>query len=123
MRCCDNQMTLGELIATLKRKDQDRSVTFGFDYARPSGVGSYRGYYEDLAIGYKRCADCTVATLLLMLQDIDGKTLTGWKGGDYTMDSDTVLWMANPGESCSMAIVDVIETPYQIWLKTELAEG
>ena len=116
-------MTLGEIIATLKRKDQDRSVTFGFDYARPSGVGSYRGYYEDLAIGYKRGAECTVATLLLMLQDIDGKTLTGWKGGDYIMDSDTILWMANPGESCGMAIVDVVETPYQIWLKTELAEA
>lgn len=123
MRCCDNQMTLGEIIATLKRKDQDRSVTFGFDYSRPSGVSSYRGYYEDLAIGYKRGVECTVATLLLMLQDIDGKTLTGWKGGDYVMDSDTVLWMANPGESGGMAIVDVVETPYQIWLKTELAEG
>lgn len=123
MRCCKNQMTLGELIATLKRKDPDRDVTFGFDYARPSCVDSYRGYYEDLAIGYKRHESCTVASLLKMLEEVDGQTLTGWKGGDYVMDSDTVLWMANPGESGSMAIVDVVETPYQIWLKTELAEG
>ena len=123
MRCCKNQMTLGELIATLKRKDPDHYVTFGFDYARPTCVDSYRGYYEDLAIGYKRHEPCTVASLLKMLEAVDGQTLTGWKGGDYTMDSDTVLWMANPGESCSMAIVDVVETPYQIWLKTELAEN
>ncbi len=122
MRCAKNQMTLGELIAALQRKDQDASVTFGFDFARPSCVHSYRGYYEDLAIGYSRHEQCTVAALLKMLADADGQTFTGWKGGDYVMDLDTVVWMSNPGDSCGMAIVDVVETTYHVWLKTELAE-
>lgn len=50
----DRQMTLGELIKTLKRKDQDKYITFDFVHFRPAGgVHSYRGYYEDLAIGYE----------------------------------------------------------------------
>jgi len=122
MRCAKNQMTLGEMIAALKRKDPERDVTFGFDYCRPSCVHSYRGYYEDLAIGYKRLEPCTVATFLKMLEDVEGQTLTGWKGGDYVMDADTTVWMANPGDSCGMAVVDVVETQYSIWIKTELVD-
>jgi hypothetical protein len=114
-------MTLGELIAALKRKDQDAPVTFGFGWNNPKGVDSYRGYYEDLAIGYSR-DDCSVSQLVAILEIANGKTFTGWKGGEYDMDDDTAMWAANPGESGSMAIVDVVEVGYQIWLKTELVE-
>ena len=120
MRCSGKQMTLGELIAALKRKDQEADVTFGWAYNRPSGVYSYRGYYEDLAIGFSREGECTVAKLVAMLEAANGKTFTGWKGGEYDMHDETAMWAANPGEACSMAIVDVVEGGHQIWLKTEM---
>ena len=122
MRCANNQMTLGEMIATLKRKDPDKQITFGFGYSRPTGVDSYRGYYEDLAIGYQSCAECTVEKLLKMLESVHGKTLTGYKGGDYLMDDDTVVWAANYGLSGGMAIVDIVDMRYEIWIKTELVD-
>jgi hypothetical protein len=120
MRCSSNHMTLGELTAALKRKDREADVTFGLDYFRPSCVDSYRGYYEDLAIGFSNNTDCTVAQLIAMLEAANGKTFTGWKGGQFTMDDDTAMWAANPGRTGSMAIVDVVEVGHQIWLKTEM---
>lgn len=121
MRVSGKQMTLGELTAALKRKDQESFVTFGFGFNNPSGVDSYRGYYEDLAISYSR-SSCTVAKLVAILENANGKTFTGWKGGEYDMHDNTAMWAANPGDSGSMAIVDVVDVGGQIWLKTELVE-
>jgi hypothetical protein len=122
MRKSNNQMYLGELIAVLKRKDQERPVTFGFDYAKPTGLHSYRGYYEDLAIGYERHAECTVGQFVARLEEANGTVMTGWKGGEYVMNDDTAVWMSKPGESTGMAIIDVVEVGYSIWLKTELVD-
>lgn len=115
-------MYLGEIIAALKRKNQEHPVTFGFDYARPTRLHSYRGYYEDLAIGYQRGTDCTVGQLVAKLEEARGTVMTGWKGGEYLMHDDTAVWMSNPGDATGMAIVDVVEVPCSIWLKTELVD-
>lgn len=122
MRANPRQMTVRELISALSRKNPESSVTFGFDHCYPTGVGSYRGYYEDLAITFKQFQGCTVKQLLEMLQNAVGSTVEGYKGGEYLISDDTVVWAANYGTAPGMAIVDVVETPYQIWLKTELVD-
>lgn len=122
MRASPRQMTVRELISALSRKNPDLSVTFGFDSCSPTGFGSYRGYYEDLAITFDRFASCTVKQLLEMLEEAIGNTVEGYKGGTYLISDDTVVWAANYGTAPGMAIVDVVEAGHRIWLKTELVD-
>jgi len=46
------QLTLGELIDRLKMMPQDEEVRYDFVHFRPTSVDSYRGYYDQLALGY-----------------------------------------------------------------------
>jgi len=123
MRCSPKQMTLGELIAALRRKDSDARVTFGFGGYVPCGIDSYRGYYEDLAIKYEQKYGITVAEVLKMLEGAIGDVFTGYKGGEYLMNDDTAVWVANYGCSHGVAIVDVVEKNHVVWLKTELIDA
>lgn len=114
-------MTLGDLISTLKRKEPETDVGFDFVYFVPNGIHSYRGYYDQLALGYVHAAkqEINVAKLIAILEDANGKTFTGYKGGDYTMDSRTPVWVANHNEAGGTAIVDVRDDGYRITLVTE----
>lgn len=122
MRVSDKQMTAGELLSALKRKDQTLDVVFDFVFFRPNGIHSYRGYYEDLAIGYESGTQTKVGDVVAMLDGVIGQTLHGYEGGKYYMNSDTVLWVANYNESGGTAIVDVIDDRYRIILKTEMVD-
>lgn len=102
-----SQMNIGQLIDVLERKDPDKYVEFDFVHFTPRGVHSYRGYYDQLAIGYERGGNMKVGELLTTLRDAVGKTFTGYKGGEYTMFTDTAVWVANNDESGGTAIVDV----------------
>lgn len=126
MRISSKQMTIGELVNTLKRKDQDASVRLDWIYTVPKGgVHSYRGYYEDLAIGYGEMdfkTDPKVSDVVKWLEDAIGKDFFGYKGGEYTMELETVVWVANSSESGGIAIVDVVELNGYVILKTELVD-
>ena len=102
------------------------TVQFGFIHFRPNlRIHSYRGYYEDLALGYTdeyQKEDTTVEALLKILEEAVGKTYTGYKGGDFYMDENTALWVANHSESGGTAIVDVIDCSYYIILKVEIID-
>lgn len=120
MRVSDNQMTLGELVRELKRHDQDKEILFDFAYFRPAGgVHSYRGYYEDLAIGYEPGGQTKVGEVVKWLEEAEGKSFYGYKGGQYLMDSDTVVWVAMSDEAGGTAIVGVVDAGWCIRLKTE----
>jgi hypothetical protein len=87
------QMTLGEMIATLKRKNPADAVLFDFVHFRPSGhIHSYRGIYEHLALDYVAGGDMTVGQLVTTLQAAVGKTFMGYKGGQYPAITGTVIW-------------------------------
>jgi hypothetical protein len=119
----EKQMTLGELVSALKRKDQDAWITFDFVHFRPAGgVHSYRGYYEDLAIGYESGGDTKVRDVVKWLEEANGQSFYGYKGGEYVMDSETAVWVANHNESGGTAIVDVVDDGWRIMLKTECVE-
>ena len=115
-------MTLGSLIDQLKARPQDQPVVFEFGRMQPTSINSYRGYYDQLALGFEMpswdAKDATVATLLGLCQDVDGKVLEGYKGGDYLMGRDTEVWVANWGETCSTWLVGVTGDDYETRLIT-----
>jgi hypothetical protein len=73
------------------------------DGGYPGKAGSYRGYYSDLALS-KSEAPKTAAEFLAQCEAANGATFRGYKGGDYTMGSDTPLWRAEYGD-CGDAVV------------------
>jgi hypothetical protein len=47
----------------------------------------------------------TAEALHALLVDTLGKTLEGYKGGDFLMDADTPLWCSPYGDASGLAIV------------------
>ena len=79
--------TLGELIKFLEERDPDLVVPLGF--GKPH---SYRGYYEDVA--FVPVSKTTVGEMLQHAKSAMGKTFTGYKGGEFHMDENTSVWIA-----------------------------
>lgn len=95
-----SQMTLGVLIKELTTLPKETKIV---DLIEPH---SYRGYYSDLSFeGFGDVVN--VATLINKLKTkcLD-KTFGGYKGGDFVMDKDTPLWLANYG-CCGLKIVGI----------------
>jgi hypothetical protein len=118
------QMTLGQLIEALNNvKDKDAQVSYDFCFFVPTTLDSFRGYYDQLALGYAANGEhsITVGELLRNLQLGDGRAYEGYKGGTYYMSKDTPLWVANYGEASPTAIVGVKED-YCVILLTKYIE-
>lgn len=64
----------------------------------------------------------TTSEFLKMLKETVGKEFTGYKGGEFTMDENTPIWVANYGNSGNTAVIDVIDEDYKIILVTGLRE-
>ncbi|MFW5962624.1 MAG: hypothetical protein ACOCQR_03310 [bacterium] len=73
--------------------------------------------------------DVRVKDLLQMLKSIIGKTMTGYKGGDFLIGKSTPLWVSKYGESGGyrtnkeydkQAIIDVEKKEESVRLKTKL---
>ncbi len=104
-------MKLGNLIAELKKHKPGEWLTIkgGPVPLTPGEVGSYRGYYDQLAIAVNGGGYATVGSLLAELEAAVGKTFTGYKGGEYVMTRDTKVWLANYGESGGSRVTGVRE--------------
>ena len=94
--------TIGTLITVLEDIKQagGGKLEVMFDgHLYPDGtIASYRGYYEQAALGWSgKLTDVTVDTLIEVLRGAIGRTFVGWKGGDYEFHTDTPLWLANRG--------------------------
>lgn len=85
-------MTLGQLIALLEACNPCIYITNGF-----SSPHSYRGYYDELA--FEPAEDVSVAEMLETAKSAVGKIFQGYKGGEYTMDLDTLVHVAYYGTS------------------------
>ncbi|GAA4328343.1 hypothetical protein [Flaviaesturariibacter amylovorans] len=131
------QLTLGGLIEHLERianyhqynreGREEAEVRFDFAYSFPNGVHSWRGLYAELALDF--CADIDtgaeapkLSAFLTMLKETVGKRLIGWKGGEFLMDVDTPLWVAQPSWSGNTAVVGVCDEGYVIILLTAYTE-
>jgi hypothetical protein len=93
-------------------------VRFDFCKFVPDQLGSYRGYYEDLALDYQTGATVHVADLLPQLRDALGRSFEGYKGGEFVMHRGTNVWVAPYGESWGTAITGVRDTGYYAVLET-----
>lgn len=153
------QLTLGELILKLEAIGKNLPIYFDNKKYRPTGIESWRGSYCELSINYEgggninsteiekvhkfKSGDHTeyksidtalpknvkVKDLLSMLKISIGKTMTGYKGGDFLIGKTTPVWVSRYGQSSgykknknydSQAIVDVEVKEKKAILKTKM---
>lgn len=132
-----SQLTLGELIEKLeaipeRENGEDKEVLFDFEYAFPTEFGSWRGVYRELALGFafvgyglgdnQERKEPTLKEFIKMCKETIGKEFTGWKGGEFIMDENTPIWVANDGNSGETGIVGVKDEGWRVRLLTELCE-
>ena len=129
-----NQITLGELINQLDNlelkynEENYKSVYFDFGTAIPTDLDSWRGSYDELALGYELTGydrkdnsaftDCKADKLLEKLKSAVGKTYYGWKGGDFIMNENTPIWVANSGNSGNTGVIGVLDEGWCIIILT-----
>lgn len=112
-----SQLTLGEIILKLEMiKNKDLLIVFEDKKHYPIDIGSWRGSYDELAIGYNDTEGKELSTkkFLKILKGAVGKTFEGYKGGDFLMGRNTPIWIALDG-CCSgftdkeIGIIDIKE--------------
>ena len=122
-----DQLSLGSVIERLEKLDPEDRVVFDFCNMVPTRLESWRGSYDELALGFvdpsRRGSErVSVAELLERLRLAVGRTYTGWKGGEYVMGLITPVWVANPGDAHNTAIVGVELIDYQVVIQTAYME-
>ena len=109
-------MSAEEIISKLEEfKDSNKLVFIEMNseiFTSDFAADSWRGSYNLPAIEYySGDSGCSIEIAIENLQEIDGMEVSGYKGGDYTLNKEDPLFIANYGESnnCT-AIVDIVET-------------
>ena len=83
---------------------------------------SWRGSYDLPAAGFVSLDDGTfsVKEIIKNVEESDGLEVTGWKGGDFTLSMNDIIYIANQGESNNaITVVDIEELPDVVILHTE----
>lgn len=110
MKKVTGQLTVKEAIEQLSTMPHNAIVRFATGIY-PLGFSSYRGYYEDLSVGIGTQYNApTAGEFMDDLFKAIGTTITGYKGGEYIVTEQTVLWAANYGD-CGPAIVGFKVSP------------
>lgn len=111
-------------LEVIKEKNKDKEdfwVRFDFGSLVPTTLHSWRGVYAELAIGYGDPKGWPkIGDVIDVFKGAIGTTYTGYKGGDFTMNESTPVWVANYGDVGNTAIVDVKDDGYQAILVTAL---
>ena len=85
----ETQMTFGQLIDRLAQLPPDMLLA-------ASKPHSYRGYYSDVAIDPTEWPS-TAGSLLAECREMMGRTMTGYKGGEYPVHENVPVWVAPYG--------------------------
>jgi hypothetical protein len=114
----NGQLTIGALIDVLDAVPRELPLRIdGHARLRPvTSIASYRGYYEDVAIGYgsDRGIRFTEGTTVGALRDEleqavkRRRTIFGYKGGTWQCYPSTVVWVANFGDATHAAVTGVV---------------
>ncbi len=117
------QNTLGNFIEQLEKVvDKSKHITFEFPGVYPSTFASYRGCYQDIALGYETGYSVgnhvDVEIILKRAIECIDKSFEGWKGGTFLMDKSSTLWVSNQGECFGMCISGIEEKEYEVIIKT-----
>lgn len=71
------------------------------------GAGSYRGFYNELAI-HPASSISNTKKLISDLRYSLRVTHVGYRGGEYSMSEGTFVWVDFPGEANSFAVTDLV---------------
>jgi len=109
-----DQITLGRFIKQVKKLKKDEEIFINIGGIYPTGIESYRGYYDELALTFtsdefSKHRIKTAGELLKLLESAIGKTFTGYKGGDFVMNENTPVWLANYGNTGDAFVTGVDE--------------
>lgn len=113
-------LTLEELLNELNYYDDDEELNVELT----GEWGSYRGYYDQVFIGYRRKGKnySTVEELKNIIYDSLGTgVMNGYKGGEFSVDSNTELCFAQDERSCGGLYVKRITDGFD-GLKLEVEE-
>ncbi len=87
---------------------------------------SWGGSYNLPSVGYvaldtsNNVEVFTVQDVIRNIEESEGLEVRGWKGGDFTLSMNDVIYIANQGESNSaITVVDIEELPDVVILHTE----
>jgi hypothetical protein len=121
-------LTLGELVAELRPlffdfPDTPVKVEWGNRLVNIENLGSYRGDYQDLAIEPGGNEELTAEETYNMLHDAIGRTYEGYKGGDFTMDTDTHVWVSHYGDSSGFGVTGVVSNGQLAVITTGKCDG
>ena len=96
--------TLGDIIDWLGQLPLEDEVIFDFCGASPISLDSSRGDYSELALAFSFDQKTTVGQMLEWCKAAVGSTFMGYKGGHYTMDRHTQVWVDQYGKWTGTAI-------------------
>jgi len=124
-----SQLSLGEIILKLESiKNTKLPILFDIKKYHPTGIDSWRGSYNELALEYDdKGKPMLLCDFLKILKDTLGKTFIGYKGGNFLMGKTTPVWVANYGECHGFrkdgyketAVIDVLEQKSVVIIKTK----
>lgn len=106
----------------------DKSVTVYFDFCgcMPTEIASWRGTYDEPAIGWCATGDGKAPTVKEFIAELEvatsGKVYTGWKGGNFTYTESSTLHVDNRGESTNTEIIAVEVGEYDVIIHTRKQE-
>lgn len=84
--------------------------------------GSYRGYYECIALDPTHNplrSAVTVEDLIASLRGAVGSKMQGYKGGEYSIDWSTRIYVSPYGEASGLMAVGVFEANDHVVIETE----
>lgn len=132
-----DQLTLGKILSKLKpivelhstlvhdesgRIGVDPEVYFDFEQSFPISINSWRGSYNELALGFENIhtneKPMKLTAFNNMMNEAIGKTFYGYKGGEFTMFEETPVWVDNYGKCGNRAVIDVVDTGERVLIIT-----
>lgn len=118
MKGYNETITLGELLDWLASLPPDNEIVFDFCQFSPGEMNSSRGDYSKLAISWLNGKTVTAQELLNRYRPMVGATFQGYKGGNYTMDRDTQVWVDEWGSWTGTAITGLDRGEHQSIIRT-----
>ena len=98
----------------LNYPSNDNSIMVGSDFI----CDSWRGSYDLPAASYEDTY-YSVKEVIQNILDSEGRDVEGYKGGNFTLSMDDVIYIANYGDSnCSLAITSAEELEDKVILHT-----
>lgn len=113
-----DRLNLGQFVEALAEFDPAKTIQFDFGYFAPSRIHSWRGVYEQVALGYDTSVETTVEFVRGLARGAIGQFFTGYKGGSYLMRPETRLWVSQHDEANHTGIVRVTEHGHHVIINT-----